>query len=81
MCRNIAFLTISQKKKHFFLIFDKFWAFLNFFVKKNVKKVPPAVNSKSQKKRKKIKIQEHASLGNLVAKRNMRGFFDKISIN
>ena len=73
-------LTISQEKTFFFNFLINFGPFL-FFLLKNVKKIPPAVKYKSQKKRKKIKIQEHASLGNLVAKRNMRGFFDKISIN
>ena len=80
MYKNIAILTISQEKKQFFYIFDKFWAFFQFFVKKTVKKYPPAVNTKSRKKRKKIKIQERASLGNLVVKRRTRGFFDKISV-
>ena len=51
--RNIAMLTISQEKTFFFKIFDKFWAFFNFFVKKREKSTPPAVNSKSQKKGKK----------------------------
>ena len=53
MYKNIAILTISQEKNNFFYIFDKFWAFFQFFVKKREKNTPGGKKQISKKKGKK----------------------------